>query len=291
MEVTYEAKSIKQIDNGKGYWDYEIIGIYEIEVSKPQKDKFGTETTGYSGKKIGEYKRNYHAFYNTFCPFQLNNKWYALYSKEYMYTRVMSLPDCKDLGGEDSKNTEYKNHFCPVDYYVPILCGQSYDPERDPYPYLPNHDPKKWCRKSTYPDNKHAHKYFSKEEIEEYKQAQVEGKKRWDEWYERNPIFTRYADFGFIGGCAWGDDSSWKIEFLDLSKADKGVIKRDNRFGYIEMPGGVYRLKDLIDCDYIDNLHKKSKEEKLVTIGCNIMFDLETGEADPESLKYITQKK
>jgi hypothetical protein len=45
-----------------------------------------------------------------------------------------------------------------------------------------------------------------------------------------------YYPFGFVAGCIWGDDSSWKIEFLDLSEIASGVIKRDARFGYIEMP-------------------------------------------------------
>jgi hypothetical protein len=42
--------------------------------------------------------------------------------------------------------------------------------------------------------------------------------------------------FGFVAGCVWGDDTSWKVQFLDLSKITEGVLKRDSRFGYLEIP-------------------------------------------------------
>jgi hypothetical protein len=43
------------------------------------------------------------------------------------------------------------------------------------------------------------------------------------------------GDFGFVWGCIWGDDSSWKVEFLDLSQVAHGVLQRDQRFGYVEL--------------------------------------------------------
>ena len=44
-----------------------------------------------------------------------------------------------------------------------------------------------------------------------------------------------YYPFGFIAGCYWGDDSSWKIQYLDLSEVEKGIINREERFGYVEL--------------------------------------------------------
>ncbi len=44
----------------------------------------------------------------------------------------------------------------------------------------------------------------------------------------------QYENFGFVAGCVWGDDWSYKIEFLDLSYLP--TVKRDNRFGYIVLP-------------------------------------------------------
>jgi hypothetical protein len=41
--------------------------------------------------------------------------------------------------------------------------------------------------------------------------------------------------FGFVWGCHWGDDSSWKVQYLDLNRIQEGVIRRDDRFGYVEL--------------------------------------------------------
>jgi hypothetical protein len=62
----------------------------------------------------------------------------------------------------------------------------------------------------------------------------------------------KYHDFGFIAGCYWGDDSSWKIQKLDLTKAYKGKVKLEESFGYLEMPDKI-DLRDCIDLDYYDN--------------------------------------
>jgi hypothetical protein len=45
-----------------------------------------------------------------------------------------------------------------------------------------------------------------------------------------------YVECGFVAGCVWGDDSSWKIQYLDLSQVARGIVKRDERFGYIKLP-------------------------------------------------------
>lgn len=43
------------------------------------------------------------------------------------------------------------------------------------------------------------------------------------------------GDFGFVWGCHWGDDSSWKVQYLDLSKITEGIITREERFGYVQL--------------------------------------------------------
>ena len=83
-----------------------------------------------------------------------------------------------------------------------------------------------------------------------------------------------YYPFGFVAGCIWGDDSSWKIEFLDLSEIGNGVIKRDVRFGYIEMPEGM-RLHQAVNLgDYHYDL---TDEISYVTIALQKRFDLSSG--------------
>jgi hypothetical protein len=43
------------------------------------------------------------------------------------------------------------------------------------------------------------------------------------------------GDFGFVWGCNWGDDGSWKVQYLDLSRVQEGVVRREERFGYVEL--------------------------------------------------------
>lgn len=230
----YTAKVIEKIDNGKGYWNYLKIGIFK------------------DGEQIGEYDRNYSAFFNTFFPFEQNNNWYALYSKDYTATRIMSLPDCKDIGGEE----RYTGGFCPTDYYVPEICIQ-WPPESpdDPEPTLPQHS-EKWQKRIPtktggyrviYPSDT-ADPDYSYECHMAYKAEQEIQGILLKQWNERHPFTTMTAPFGFVAGCVWGDDSSWKIQYLDLSQVHKGIIKRDDRFGYIELPDGL-TLEQAISAD------------------------------------------
>jgi hypothetical protein len=46
------------------------------------------------------------------------------------------------------------------------------------------------------------------------------------------------GEFGFVWGCVWGDDSSWKVEYLDLSRVREGVLTRQQRFGYVILDTG-----------------------------------------------------
>jgi hypothetical protein len=88
------------------------------------------------------------------------------------------------------------------------------------------------------------------------------------------PLTPRlYYSFGFVAGCVWGDDTTWKIQYLDLSDVRKGVIRRDDRFGYIELPDKI-RLRDAIDmCDYgYDGEFSEIRITVLKT------FDVPTGE-------------
>jgi hypothetical protein len=55
--------------------------------------------------------------------------------------------------------------------------------------------------------------------------------------------------FGFVAGCIWGDDSSWKIQYLDLSNASTGVVLRKEMFGYVAMPSKATRLRECVSLD------------------------------------------
>ncbi len=151
------------------------------------------------GEKVGEYLRDYPSLFSTFHPFQKGDKCYALYSPGYMYTRVMSLPDCKDIGGENAENTRYEHHFCPTGNAVPFGEYQFHEPT----PEEPN-------------------RYV---------------KRAFD------------AGFGFVCGCIWGDDSSWKIQYLDLSGVTQGIVRRDDRMGYVALLNGADSLAAAINLE------------------------------------------
>lgn len=64
----------------------------------------------------------------------------------------------------------------------------------------------------------------------------IPGSEYWDADYEWPP-----GKFGFLWGCVWGDDSSWKVQHLDLTGIQSGVIRREERFGYVELATDGYR--------------------------------------------------
>jgi hypothetical protein len=178
----YLAKIDATIDNGKGAWNSLLIGIYE----------WNPETN--EEKRLGEYVRNYLRLMHTFCPFVMNGKDYALYSADYTTTRVMSLPECKDLGGEDRDSWG----FCPTDYYVHVTS-------------------------------------------------------------------TGYL-LGFVAGCYWGDDSDWKVQYLDLRRADQGIIQREEkRFGRLAIPNDL-TLEESLDIEDWSEVDDESTPEVYINI-------------------------
>lgn len=203
--IGYTAKILKTCEYSPGGWEGLRVGIYLVS---PEGEK-----------QIGEYTRNYHTFYRTFYPFKKGDKDYALYSPNYAVTRVMELPSCKDIGGEEPHSAG----FCPVDFFVPSYVMKEYKLQDGRIVVFPCNEPaEEMMRDSTY----------------------------------SRVISPRlYYPFGFVAGCIWGDDSSWKIEYLDLSAVEKGEIRRDARFGYIEMPDGISLKQaiDLVDYGYDDS--------------------------------------
>jgi hypothetical protein len=228
MEIVVDRYKVKTVTrpNKPGQWNSLICEIYEDD------------------KKIGEYLRNYSSLYNTFFPFKRNEQWYALYSKDYTATRVMTLPDCKDYCGEEADSFG----FCPVNYYVPRYKRISYEMKFD-YKAGKKVDPYYDVLVDYYWDEKEF-----QESIDYHKNNPEKNLKFDSEWI--------YCPFGFVAGCVWGDDSSWKIQFIDLSKLNEKKITNTAKFGYIELPYNM-DLKDSIDmrlweedCNRIQIIHQ-----------------------------------
>ena len=89
-------------------------------------------------------------------------------------------------------------------------------------------------------------------------------------------------------GCYWGDDNSWKVQYLDLSEIEKGIIRRDERFGYAELATSGYESPCLIfEPDAAKNskpphfIHlRRYKGVTTVTFSVGMDFDLGSGKCE-----------
>jgi len=168
--------------------------------------------------QIGEYTRNYPGFgETTFEPFEIGSEWYALYSRDYTATRVMKLPDCLDLGGEEPD----AGGFCPVEFYVPRY--------------------KKVIVKDRNGRQDEEWRFESDADRHSGQQADQYG-------YQRTFGPWLSLTTGFVAGCVWGDDSTWKLEVIDLSRAAEGIVSRSDRFGHVQLAHGI-SLADSIHLD------------------------------------------
>lgn len=193
----------------------------------------------------GRFERNYWSSgEGTFAPFMIGDAWFALYSPDYTATRIMSLPDCRDVGGEDGD----AHGFCPVELWVPSYrllsrtmlvrrmtgVGDGHVPEEHRFhealfagsPALAAAEAQV-IAEAAAPDRR------------------ISGEQTWAA--ELSP--WRWCSFGFVAGCIWGDDGSLKVEWLDLSRAGEGVLRREARFGYAELIGAD-TLRDAVDLSH-----------------------------------------
>ena len=80
------------------------------------------------------------------------------------------------------------------------------------------------------------------------------------------------GDFGFVWGCLWGDDSSWKVQHLDLSEIQQGRIRREERFGYLRLA----TRPDLIGKEFIRVWSWEGKRR--VEFAVEETYDLDSGQ-------------
>lgn len=247
----YIAKILDEIEYSPNSWKGLKVGIFRV--------KNGIE------EQIGEYERNYSTLYNTFFHFQQNGKDFALYSPNYTVTRIMELPSCKDIGGEEPS----AGGFCPTDYFIPTFIDQEISwktmsadkiiGEKTSQKRLNN--PEKDDLTKSVKNREFIHQ--TTKELCTITTSTI-------------PLTTlAFYPFGFVAGCIWGDDSTWKIQYLDLSEVEKGILKREEKFGYIELPDNL-SLKEAINMyDY----GYDSEDEIANYIRINVMktFDLKSG--------------
>lgn len=200
-------------------------------------------------KPIYEYNRNY-SMLKTFEPFRqlgFDGVWreYALISPRYSTFQVLDLETLKVIaerpypqrswyrkgsydeyearktahpewfeaggyyGGKGPDDKINAEGFCPMQFHVPdILDGWTGE---DAF------TPETW--------------------------AKYEG----EEWF-RDELKLKIGNYGFVGGCIWGDDTSMKVRHIDLSKITEGIVTEEERYGYLEAPDHM-SLKDMIQIE------------------------------------------
>jgi len=111
--------------------------------------------------------------------------------------------------------------------------------------------------------------------------SMIPGSPYWNEDQEW-PI----GDFGFVWGCVWGDDSSWKVQYLDLRRIQEGVIRREERFGYVELANIGYTSPCFqldppeANSDPPDFIQlEREPNQTRVTFAVEMGFDLDSGKA------------
>jgi hypothetical protein len=168
--------------------------------------------------EIGSYTRNYPAFGEpTFEPFELGGTWYALYAPDYTSTRIMRLPDCQHLGGEEAA----AHGFCPVEFFVPRY---------------------RTVVRTDRETGRESEEWWFESQGEE-RPGDDSTVRLYDLAY--GPWLS--LDIGFVAGCHWGDDNTWKLEVIDLSRAAEGIVSRSARFGHLQL--GEMPLVDAIHLD------------------------------------------
>ncbi len=251
--MKYIAKLLSKSENRSGSSYGLKVGVFKVE--------------NHIEEQIGEYQRNYPTLFSTFCHFQKDGKDFALYSPDCTVTRIMELPSCKDIGGEKPS----ARGFCPTDYFVPTYIEQEIITEAIGSEITDKKNG--WKRIVNKPEEKDLSEFITKTPFTNALTGEQCG--TISTYRPLTPL--TYYSFGFVAGCIWGDDSTYKIQYLDLSEAEKGIIKRDERFGYIVLPENQ-SLKDAIDM-YDYGWDEEDESTNYIRINVMQTFDLTTGKA------------
>lgn len=190
---------------------------------------------------IYEYHRNY-SMLRTFEPFRLWDdqleKWrnFALISPKYTNFQVLDL---------DNRTIIAKNPNPTIDEEQAAFLNKISSKQSKEYTYEAGQEYSGWrfCPGEFHvPD---VYDILNENDIQDMiKNRETE---YWSEWIDN---FLDRRTFGFEAGCVWGDDWSYKVQAIDLTKILEGKVSDDDRFGYLVYDGD---LKDLYDKNYYDD--------------------------------------
>lgn len=240
---SYVARVLGEIHYRPGAWHGVRVGVFR--------------RVGDAEMQVGEYERNFPSLMRTFAPFEAAGRDLALYSPDYTCTRLLELPSCRDIGGEEPSGTG----FCPVDFFVPYFVElESRVGDGPPRRFRKQMPTAEELVARTVPVTWPA----------------VAGRPERVEYHHEVPVGPlTYHPFGFVAGCVWGDDRSWKLQFLDLSRAAEGILQREERFGYLELPDGLTLAQAVDLVDYQSDPDADYARQVRITL--TKKFDLRSG--------------
>src|SRR5271170_1483302 len=67
----FYAKVLNKKDNGRGYWEYLNVGIFQRPEADISVKGYSEPLVSETDVQIGEYQRNYSSMMRTFHPFQM----------------------------------------------------------------------------------------------------------------------------------------------------------------------------------------------------------------------------
>ncbi len=108
------------------------------------------------------------------------------------------------------------------------------------------------------------------------------------------------GDFGFVWGCHWGDDTSWKLQHLDLSHVSEGIVIRSERFGYLELADHGWEPAWLdVDREHMAPASGAppflrvwiESGEARVGVGSELRFEVGSGELERRQLRCLMREE
>lgn len=219
LHTVYTAEQNREIDNGTGKWKSSNVIVKK------------------NGEQIYEFVRHY-SFSREFEPFRQlqGDRWhdYALISSAYTTFQVLDLES-----GEVVATRPYPTKVIPDEWFTEM--PQAFEPG-------------KWLEGKKPGDSYQQEgfcpvEFYVPDPFEDYYGGDEGGPEEYRYYeYFNEEVREASGQFGFYSGCIWGDDSSWKLRGIDLSRIAEGVVTDDERFGYWELPAG--RLKDNVNWEY-----------------------------------------
>lgn len=252
IHTIYTAEPEKTSDPAK--WPQTHVRVFHTAVD-------GTRT------QVHEYGRNY-SMLKTFEPFRqlADGVWhdYALISPSYSTFAVLDLESFEVVATRPYPQRDWYTRVDPP--YSQYEKMRAERPEAfEPGGYWAGKGPtdqingEGFCPRAFYvPD--------ITEEL--HGAPNFDGREQ-DAWFAAS-VAPFQGQFGFVAGCVWGDDSSDKLRYIDLSKISDGIVTEDERFGYWELPYGPLR----------DSIRIEDGDLNILT---SIRVDISTGRAS----KYV----